>query len=314
MLFTAATYLFAQPWLYICKRLSMQLTITAYSTALFSTWYFVDEWGILFDAGDGLVAALLQKSRKVNHVFISHADRDHLTGLFQFNQLNARPGFPIMYYPKDSASFPAMERFSKAFDQQVGQTVWQPVASGEKVFVKDNLYVEAVQNGHVPVKDNITKSLSYKVYETKRKLKPEWSHLSGGEISQLSLEKGKDFLTYEVRNCIMGYSGDTPVEDAERWKDCKILIHEATFLGGDEDMPLRTHGNKHSTLEQVMAMVSGLPTEQLIVGHFSSRYPPEQIDNSLLHLCDKYGINIPVFRILPGQIVNDILRRQPINK
>ena len=292
----------------------MQLTITGYSTALFATWYFIDEYGLLLDAGDGFIAALLQKSRKVKHVFISHADRDHLTGLFQFNQLNARSGFPIMYYPKDSASFPAMEAFSKAFDRQVSKTVWKPLAAGEKIFVKDNLYVEAIQNGHVDVKDGITKSLSYKVFETKRKLRPEWSHLSGEEIRQLSLEKGKDFLTYEVSNCIIGYSGDTPVEDIERWDNCRILIHEATFLGGNEDIPVRTHGNKHSTLEEVMEMVSNTHIEQLILGHFSSRYSPEQINKSILQLCGKYGINIPVFRILPGQIVSDILNQQAINK
>src|ERR1700754_3773644 len=100
----------------------MQLTITGYSTALFATWYFVEEWGVLFDAGDGIISALLQKSRKVDHVFISHADRDHLTGLLQFNQLNARPGFPVMHYPKDAGSFPVLEEFSKRFDQQVQRT------------------------------------------------------------------------------------------------------------------------------------------------------------------------------------------------
>ncbi|MFT6399748.1 MAG: ribonuclease Z [Bradymonadia bacterium] len=42
------------------------LTITAYSTALYSTWIFVDELGILFDCGDGAAAGLLQKGRKVN--------------------------------------------------------------------------------------------------------------------------------------------------------------------------------------------------------------------------------------------------------
>ncbi|HVU94591.1 MAG TPA: hypothetical protein VHE34_05170 [Puia sp.] len=94
----------------------MQLTITGYSTALFSTWYFVEEWGVLFDAGDGLIPALLQKSRKTDHAFISHADRDHLTGLIQFNQLNARPGFPVMYYPKDAKFFPVLEAFSRQFD------------------------------------------------------------------------------------------------------------------------------------------------------------------------------------------------------
>jgi ribonuclease Z len=31
----------------------MKLTITGYSTALFATWYLIEELGILFDAGDG---------------------------------------------------------------------------------------------------------------------------------------------------------------------------------------------------------------------------------------------------------------------
>ena len=79
----------------------MNYTITAYSTALFSTWIFIEELGLLFDAGDGVAAGLLQKSRKIKHVFISHADRDHLTGLMQLNQLNSRAGFPKIYYPKD---------------------------------------------------------------------------------------------------------------------------------------------------------------------------------------------------------------------
>ena len=130
----------------------------------------------------------------------------------------------------------------------------------------------------------------------------------------MSLEKGKDFLTHQVSNCIIGYSGDTPVENTERWNHCRILIHEATFLGGKEDIPVRRHGNKHSTLEEVMEMVSSIHIEQLILGHFSSRYSPEQINKSILQLCDKYGITIPVFRILPGQVVSDILNQQAINR
>ncbi len=81
----------------------MNLTITGYSTALFSTWYFIEELGLLFDAGDGVTAGLLQKSRKVKNILISHADRDHITGLLQFNQLNARDGLPVIHFPKDSS-------------------------------------------------------------------------------------------------------------------------------------------------------------------------------------------------------------------
>jgi ribonuclease BN (tRNA processing enzyme) len=81
------------------------MNLTGYSTALFSTWYLIEEFGVLFDAGDGVVAHLLQKAMKAKYVFISHADRDHLTGLSQFVQLNSRDGFPKIYYPKDCGSF-----------------------------------------------------------------------------------------------------------------------------------------------------------------------------------------------------------------
>ncbi|MEL7006774.1 MAG: RNAse Z, partial [Bacteroidota bacterium] len=94
----------------------MNFTITGYSTALFSTWFFIDELALLFDAGDGVSAGLVQKARKIKHAFISHADRDHLSGLIQFNQLNAREGYPIIYYPENSGSFPALKAFTSAFD------------------------------------------------------------------------------------------------------------------------------------------------------------------------------------------------------
>lgn len=93
--------------------LEMDLTISGYSTALFSTWYFVEELGLLFDCGDGVTSSLLQKSRKIDNVFISHADRDHLTGLLQFNQLNARKDFPIIHYPKIVGHFLQLKTFLK---------------------------------------------------------------------------------------------------------------------------------------------------------------------------------------------------------
>lgn len=103
--------------------MTTDLTITGYSTALFSTWYFVRDYGILFDCGDGASTALMQKSRRVKHVFVSHADRDHLAGLLQFNQLNGRDGLTI-YYPKDCGSFPAMADFTAKFDPHMAGTRW----------------------------------------------------------------------------------------------------------------------------------------------------------------------------------------------
>jgi ribonuclease Z len=280
----------------------VQLTITGYSTALFSTWYFIEEWGILFDAGEGLISALLQKSRKIDQVFISHADRDHITGLLQLNQLNARPGFPVIHYPKDSGSFPDLEKFSKLFDPQVTRTV-----------AKD-LLVKPIRNGHVPVEQHIIKSLGYQVIQTRKKLRPEYANRSGEELRQLAERQGRDSFSMEIRTNLLAYSGDTPVEDGTKWDNTKILIHEATFLGNGEGVKVRDYGNKHSNLEEVMEMVSTLQIEQLILGHFSSRYSPEEIVRAVKDLCEKYAINIPVRLILPGETVHDVLSQTPVNR
>jgi ribonuclease Z len=292
----------------------MKLTISGYSTALFSTWYLLEELGILMDAGDGLTAALLQKSRKINYVFISHADRDHLTGLLQLNQLNAREGFPVICYPRDSKSFPAMEEFSKRFDPHITGARWQAVAPGDEIWVKDDVVVIPVRNEHVTTQQHIIRSLSYKVMQVKQKVKPELAGLPAPELKQLIMNRGKESTTMEVRTNLVGYSGDTPVEDLQRWDQSGILIHEATFLGSEGEVKLVPHKNKHSKLEEVMEMISHISVQQLILGHFSSRYSAEQIDRSIKELCNKYAINIPVFRLLPGLTVKDILSGDPVNK
>lgn len=290
----------------------MNFTITGYSTALFATWYFVEELGLLFDAGEGLTSTLLQKARKVDHVFVSHADRDHMTGLLQFNQLNARPGFPVIHYPKDSGSFLALREFSIRFDTHVAHTVWEPISETSDMWVRYDMQVQAIPNGHVIRAGTATKSLSYKLIHIKQKLKPEFTHLPGLEIKRLIEERGKEAMHHEVRTTLLGYSGDTPVEDLQRWDGTKILIHEATFireLDGDQIQP---HSNKHSYLEEVIEMVSGIHIEKLILGHFSVRYSPEQIDSSIRKLCERFSIKIPVYRVLPGVATVNILGKPPV--
>lgn len=290
----------------------MPLTLTGYSTALFATWYFVDELGLLFDAGDGITSTLLHRSRKVKHVFVSHADRDHLTGLLQFNQLNAREGFPRIHYPRDCGSFKALAEFSTRFDPQVAGALWQPLAEGEEVRFGD-VVVEPVRNGHVETAPEMMKSLSYRVWSVRRKLKPELAHLSGAEIKRLADEQGRDSTTTEVRVNLINYSGDTPVEDPTRWNGSDVLIHEATFLQDDQEDRVEAHGNKHSTLEEVMEMVASIRVGTLVLGHFSARYSAERIDRRIKELCDKYAVVLPVHRVLPGLASVDILRGTPIN-
>ncbi len=290
----------------------MNLTISGYSTALFSTWYFIEELGLLFDCGDGLTSALLQKSRKIEHVFISHADRDHLTGLLQFNQLNARNNAPVVHYPKDSGSFPALRDFSVKFDPHVRGTVWKPIQDKDRTWIRKDIYVEAIRNNHVACDASLCKSLGYKVVQVKSKLKEEYVSLSGQEIREAIERLGKAATHTDIETVLLSYSGDTPCENFEHWNNSNILIHEATFMGGEEDKQIQAHGNSHSNLEDVIRSVAETNIGCLILGHFSSRYSDEQIDRRIAELCKHYHIRIPVYRILPGMVVKNILDGEKI--
>ena len=283
----------------------IKYNITGYSTALFSTWWFVHELGILFDAGDGVIAHLMQKSRKIKHIFISHPDRDHLMGLFQLLQLNSRAGgFPKIYYPKHSGSFPAMEKFMKAFDRQVQLTEWIGIEAGEEIRIDKSIIVQAIGNNHFPVIDGKVKCFSFHLMEERKKLKTAFQGLTPKELINIKAEKGDDFITEPLRKTILSYSADTQVILDGRWDNSQTLIHEATFLTPPDGNQILERPNKHSVLSDVIKMVAGTQVKKLILGHFSSRYSDKEIDEAIARECERYGLTIAVERVTPGAMLH----------
>jgi len=143
------------------------------------------------------------------------------------------------------------------------------------------------------------------------KIKEAFKNYSKEALQTLRLEKGTDFITEEKQQSILSYSGDTPVRDFDRWKDSKILIHEATFLDPSVKTNKGRKKNEHSILEEVLEMVAASKIEQLILGHFSSRYSKEQIEQAVKTLAQKYALNIPIFCVFPGETMRDILAQTP---
>ena len=278
-----------------------QFSVDAYSTALFSTWIFIPEFSLLFDCGDGVTAQLKQKARKIKHVFLSHSDRDHIAGLLQFHQLNARKGLKI-YYPKDSGSFPALRDFCQKFDPHMPLASWTPIESGTEIPIRNDLVVRAMRNEHVPAEDQ-TKSLSFFVEQIKRKLRPEFQDKPSAELVQLRKELGSEALTFETRSVVLCYSGDTPLEVDKRYDQVDTLIHEATFLTRNEIDPENPKRNKHSSLDAVMEMAKSSKIKRLILTHFSSRYDHETIKAAVSKHVLELGVQIPVELVLPGECV-----------
>jgi len=291
----------------------MKLTISSYSTALFATWYFIEEWGLLLDAGDGLMACLHQKSRKVKNVLISHADRDHITGLLQFIQLNARKDFPRIYYPKDSGSFPFLAEFSRKFDPHIEPIEWVGIDEKSEILLQRNLTATPLKNNHVLRNNPLAKSFGFLIQSEKRKLKPIYKALSNKAIAQLSREKGQKTITDVVKERLLAYSGDTPAENFEQWDNIGVLIHEATFLTKKETPEFEKKHNRHSTLEEVLYHTASLNIGRLILGHFSLRYSADEIDTHIRQYCKEFQVEFPVYRVLPGAFSRDILAGEAVN-
>lgn len=288
---------------------AMKLTLTGSSTALFSTWYFLEEYGILFDAGDGVVSALNQKLGRLKHAFISHEHRDHLSALYRLNPLNENIQ---IYYPKDAESFEQLEAFSTQFDADKKLNKWTAIKDDDVINIRQDLVVKAIKNNHILDTPNANKSLSYKLLNRKQKLKLEYSNLSSEEIRILITNQGKEHIMQEVFTPILTYSGDTPVGDYSTFDNSNILIHEATFIDAFSKDIAPHAREKHSSLEEVMEMAANIKINTLVLGHFSLRYSLDQIDSQIRKLCTFYGIKTPVYRVAPGQIAIDILNQPPL--
>ena len=290
------------------------MTISGHSTALYSTWYFIEELALLLDCGDGACAALQQKSRKVKTVACSHADRDHLNGLPHFLQLNVREHrLPRVLYPRDCGSFPALRDFLDRFDRRdIPMNEWIPMAPGRQEDLgKSDARIECFVNRHIEAAPGEVKSLSYRVVRYHRKLKPELQGLSQEEIAQRHQRGGNDAVTFVEPEVLLIFSADTPIEPPSYWGNGKVLIHEATFLHRD-DAGIPADHMSHSALDDVIEMASELDLEALIVGHFSTRYRPGEVRQAVRSEARRCRPKFPVFSVQPGETRRDILRGEPL--
>ncbi|RYG36334.1 MBL fold metallo-hydrolase [bacterium] len=287
-----------------------ELTLHAHSTALFSTWILLEELRLLLDCGDGVMAGLGHKSRKVRLVAMSHGDRDHVMGLPQFLHHNALHGLAGVLYPKDSYTFPAMKAFSESFDPHTKAVVpWIGLVDGEDWELQRGMVVRAMVNTHIP--GARARSMGWQVVRQFRKLRPELTGTPGPEIARLRKEGGDDAVTQPFEETLITFSGDTGEMEASIYGSPRLLIHEATFLSPD-DLEEERPGHRHSCLPAVLQLAKEIAPEKLVLTHFSSRYPIEQIRTAVASGCAELAISFPVWIVPPMRTAWDLLRQTPV--
>lgn len=246
------------------------LTVEGYSRAAVQSYWRIAELKLGFDLG-----AHPWDFMGTPTWLISHCHLDHIAALplYVARRRLMKMAKPKIYVPDSTVgnvrsmldSFERLDRGRLPCDLIGMEKGQEYELSRELVFV-------ALKTTHrVP-------SLGFVIFERRKKLKPEYTELTGDEIKQLR-QNGTD-VTHEVRIPIVAYTGDTSpkgLDDNPLFYKAKILITEMTFIAPDHRRHL-IHKNGHMHLDDFVERADQFENELIIASHFSTRYGRQQAE------------------------------------
>lgn len=247
------------------KRLELkQLTVEGYSRAAVQSFWRIRELNLGFDLG-----AHPWEFMGTPTWLISHTHLDHIAALPVYvarRRLMKMPA-PTIYLPAHAVE--NVENLLKAFSKlDRGRLPCHliGVEPGQEVKLSRELVVTVHRTYHtIP-------SIGYIVWDSRRKLKPEFSTLSGDEIRDLR-QAGTE-ITNEIRVPIVGYLGDSTPKGLDANPDmykARVLITEMTFVAADHRRE-KIHKNGHMHLDDYVERKDRFENEVVIASHLSTRY------------------------------------------
>ena len=245
------------------------LTVEGYSRAAVQTYWRIPEMKLGFDLGVQPWSFM-----STPNWFLSHTHLDHVAALPIYvarrRMMKMEP--PTIYVP--SVAVDGIEQLLRAFqklDRGAMPVNLVGVEPGQEIELSRELVVSVF-----PTKHTIP-SVGFLVWERRKKLKPEYRHLSGGEIRDLRLAGVE--VSAEIRIPKVAYLGDTAPQGLDVFPDvyrAEILIMEMTFVAPGE-RPERIHKYGHTHLDDFIARADRFENELIIASHFSTRLHGDQI-------------------------------------
>lgn len=246
----------------------------------------LNEQVFLIDCGEGTQMQLARykvKRGRINHIFISHLHGDHyfgLIGLITSMGLLGREQDLHLYGP------PALQQII-TLQLEVASTTL-PFTIHFHGIEKDGLIldlpkvaVECFSTQHrIPC-------FGFIIREKKKPRKVNRDAAIAANIPSVYYERLKNGDDYETRDGKIiknetvtyantpgrsyAFSADTIYDPsiAEKTKGVSMLYHEATYL---KDLEERAAARYHSTTVQAASIAKQAGVEQLLIGHFSSKY------------------------------------------
>lgn len=242
----------------------------------------------LIDCGEGSQVALRKskvKFARVRNIFISHLHGDHfygLIGLISTFTLLGREADLHIYGPKGIKEIITLQlKLSKSWTNY--NLIFKELDSKnpEKLFEDDKVEVYTIPLDHRVY----TNGYLFKEKPGERKLNPKAAIAANIDKSYFrKLKLGEDVVNEDgqlIPNQQVTFPPDPPKsyafcsdtafkpEITSQIKGVTALYHEATFLEEHLHLCKKT---KHSTAKQAATIARDAGVEQLILGHFSTRY------------------------------------------
>jgi ribonuclease Z len=276
--------------------MSLQLTILGCHSATprenahpTSQYLEINNRHFLIDCGEGTQRQMRKHKvsfAKINHIFISHLHGDHFYGLIglisTFGILNREKELHI-YGPKGIKEVTNLQlKVSKSYSKF--DIIFHELTSknSELIFEDDKVSVTTIPLTHRVY----TNGFLFREKESTRKLHIEnvqqypeiqtcdYHNIKAGKdvlLESGEIIKNEELTLPPVKSKSFAFCSDTSYKEdiIPIIKNVDLLYHETTFLSDREDLAKKT---KHSTAKQAAQIASQANVNQLVIGHYSSRY------------------------------------------
>ena len=257
------------------------LEIIGYSVAGEETVVAMPQLDVCFDIGkapDQIIS--------INHILLTHGHMDHAAGIAYYLSHRKFCGMPAGTILAPQNLLQPIKDIIKAWGWLDGNKIpvnLVGVKPGDEYQIKPNLFARVFPTKHSKG------SVGFSVIEKRKKLKPEYSGLTGPQI--VELKKQGIEIDYPLEIPIVSYIGDTQYVDFSQLKyiaESKILIAECTFY--EDEHSGRAEAGKHMHIEEFTTLLKNLQNEYIVVTHTTLRTPMREIRKILKNALpkDKY--------------------------
>jgi ribonuclease Z len=257
------------------------LDIIGYSVAGEETVVAMPQLDVCFDVGKAPDQVI-----PINNVLLTHGHMDHAAGIAYYLSQRNFCGISAgtILAPKNLLG--PIRKIIDAWSQLDGNRIPAKlvgVKPGDEYQIKPNLFTRVFPTKHSKG------SVGYSVIEKRKKLKPEYTGLTGPQI--VELKKQGTEIDNPVEIPIVSYIGDTQYVDFSQLKyivESKILIAECTFYEGEHTD--RAEAGKHMHIDEFTTLLKNLQNEHIIITHTTQRTPMHEIHKILKEALpkDKY--------------------------